>query len=240
VIRDFYLAEHIWNCINRGQQGACELWVEGDDAVTQLAKQIFSDMGDCLQLVTIESIEALITFDEKLFDDLIHKRLLVRCSLDSCLFHRQRIRFSDGVKTLGRNQAKPVRQDEGKPLGVMTIRRIYPESQWQLTTNRQISRDCEGTPLEWSLCRHVVRNQSVFVVSDARENEIVKDNPLVQSGCIRCYAGSPLITSKGNLIGSFCVMGEEVHVFTTEDVDFLRGMAAEAVRRIEARVAHIQ
>lgn len=64
----------------------------------------------------------------------------------------------------------------------------------------------------------------------------MKNSPLVKTFGTHCYAGVPLITSKGFVIGSFCASGPRRRDFSTEDIDFLRKMAARAVKRIEARV----
>lgn len=92
-----------------------------------------------------------------------------------------------------------------------------------------------GTPVEWSFCRNVVIQQTEFVVENALENEIMKDSPLVQNEGIRCYAGIPMVTSRGSVVGSFCVSGHEERHFTEEDLQVLRGHAARAMERIESR-----
>lgn len=92
-----------------------------------------------------------------------------------------------------------------------------------------------GTPVEWSFCRNVVIRKAEFVVEDALEDEIMKDSPLVQNEGIRCYAGIPLVTSQGNVIGSFCVSGKEIRHFSEDDLHVLRGFADLAMERIESR-----
>lgn len=92
-----------------------------------------------------------------------------------------------------------------------------------------------GTPVEWSFCRNVVINQAEFVVEDATEHPVMKDSPLVSNEGIRCYAGIPLVTSRGNVIGSFCVNGREERHFSEQDLEALRGYAAEAMAHIESR-----
>jgi signal transduction histidine kinase len=93
----------------------------------------------------------------------------------------------------------------------------------------------KGTPAEWSFCRNVVTRQAEFIVEDALVDETMKDSPLVRDEGIRCYAGIPLVTSRGNVIGSFCVQGREERRFTAENLQFLRGLAEFAMERIESR-----
>jgi GAF domain-containing protein len=95
--------------------------------------------------------------------------------------------------------------------------------------------EAQGTPVEWAFCRFAVRDREAFVVEDALTNDRVKDNPLVTEDGLRCYAGIPLITSRGHAIGSFCVAGTESHTFDEAEMQTLRGLAAEAIRRLETR-----
>lgn len=95
--------------------------------------------------------------------------------------------------------------------------------------------EAQGTPVEWAFCRFAVRDRTDFVVEDAHTHERVKDNPLVTEDGLRCYAGIPLITSRGHALGSFCVAGTEARSFDEAEMQTLRTLAAEAIRRIEAR-----
>jgi len=52
---------------------------------------------------------------------------------------------------------------------------------------------------------------------------------------VRCYAGVPLISARGHVLGNLCVVGLEARAFSDDDVAVLRSLAAEAVRRIELR-----
>ena len=97
--------------------------------------------------------------------------------------------------------------------------------------------EAQGTPVEWAFCRFAVRDRTDFVVEDAHVHERVKDNPLVTVDGLRCYAGIPLITSRGHALGSFCVAGTEARSFDEAEMKVLRDLAAEAIRRIEDRRA---
>jgi GAF domain-containing protein len=92
-----------------------------------------------------------------------------------------------------------------------------------------------GTPAEWSFCQHVVRNRAPFVVDDAQNHPLMQDSPLVRMEGIRCYAGVPLVTSTGHVIGSFCVQGPEARSFTEDDLAQLQRYAEQVMTRIEQR-----
>lgn len=92
-----------------------------------------------------------------------------------------------------------------------------------------------GTPVEWSFCANAVRSGEAFVVEDALTHPIVRDNPLVTEEGIRCYAGIPLVSSRGFALGTLCVLGTEQRSFSSEDMEKLRELAERAVERIESR-----
>ena len=92
-----------------------------------------------------------------------------------------------------------------------------------------------GTPAEWSFCQHVVRNREPFVVDDAQTHPLMKDSPLVRIEGVRCYAGVPLVTFRGHVIGSFCVQGPEARSFTEYDLARLHRYAKRVIARIEQR-----
>jgi GAF domain-containing protein len=98
---------------------------------------------------------------------------------------------------------------------------------WMATTR--------GTPAEWSFCQHVVRTREPFVVEDAQYHPLMQDSPLVRMEGIRCYAGVPLVTFRGHVIGSFCVQGPEARSFTAYDLAQLHRYAKRVIMRIEER-----
>lgn len=95
--------------------------------------------------------------------------------------------------------------------------------------------EAEGTPVEWSFCKYSVAAKQSFVVEDAQQHGLVQQSPLVTQDGLRCYAGMPLITSRGFAVGSLCVAGPDAHQFSETDLQILRRFAAEAVRRLETR-----
>ncbi|HEX2202489.1 MAG TPA: GAF domain-containing protein [Longimicrobium sp.] len=96
-------------------------------------------------------------------------------------------------------------------------------------------REARGTPVEWSFCVNAVKSGEPFVVEDATRHPLVRGNPLVSEDGIRCYAGIPLVTSRGHTLGTLCVIGKEARTFTGDELAMLRELAAKAVARIESR-----
>ncbi|HAA16162.1 MAG TPA: hypothetical protein DCE41_32440 [Cytophagales bacterium] len=97
--------------------------------------------------------------------------------------------------------------------------------------------ETQGTPVEWAFCAHSVRSGEPFIVEDSEKNHLVKESPLTTMEGIKCYAGAPLISSRGYVLGNFCVMGEESRSFSTEEVAKLKDYAAKAMAHIESRAA---
>ena len=95
--------------------------------------------------------------------------------------------------------------------------------------------ETRGHPVEWSFCATSVRTREPFVVENAPEHPYHRTNPLVTQDGVRCYAGVPLISSRGFVLGNLCVVGMEERSFSDDEMAALRSLAAEAVRRIEAR-----
>jgi GAF domain-containing protein len=102
-----------------------------------------------------------------------------------------------------------------------------PEGLWLAETR--------GHPVEWSFCATSVRTRDAYVVENAETDPVHHANPLVTQDGVRCYAGVPLISSKGFVLGNLCVVGLEQRSFSDGEMDVLRSLAADAVRRIEAR-----
>ena len=82
------------------------------------------------------------------------------------------------------------------------------------------------TPLSHSFCKHTVASGEPLVVSDAREDRLVKDNPAVSELGVIAYAGIPLTTAEGFTLGTFCVVDDRPRAWTEEDIEVLRGLAA--------------
>jgi len=92
--------------------------------------------------------------------------------------------------------------------------------------------EAEGTPVEWSFCANAVRSGQPYVVEDATVDAIQADNPLVTIDGIRSYAGAPLVTESGHVLGACCVIGTAPRTFTPDEVRLLVEMAQDAVDEI--------
>jgi len=94
------------------------------------------------------------------------------------------------------------------------------------------------TPREHSFCLHVVTNNDVLIVEDARRDPQFADNPLVMGEPgVRFYAGAPIRTNEGLPIGTVCLYDTEPRSFSATAVDRLTDFAALVTDELELRRA---
>jgi GAF domain-containing protein len=90
-----------------------------------------------------------------------------------------------------------------------------------------------GAPAEWSFCAQTVLSGEPYIVSDARIDPVQCRNPVVELDGLRAYAGAPLITPSGQVVGAQCVLDQQPHVFSAEDIAELTAAAADVVTAFE-------
>ncbi|WLS80754.1 sensor domain-containing phosphodiesterase [Erwinia pyri] len=85
----------------------------------------------------------------------------------------------------------------------------------------------EQTSLEDALCRHTASCGTVLVCQDTLQDERFADHPLILAApYIRFYAGAPLRTRDGAVIGTLCVADTRPHEFSQKQVELLELLAA--------------
>lgn len=93
--------------------------------------------------------------------------------------------------------------------------------------------DVGGTPIEWAFCAQVGTRKAPYVVEDATTDPIQHDSPLVTREGVRAYAGVPIVSPHGQVIGAACVTDGVLHRFTDADVAILHAAAERAVEVLE-------
>ena len=102
--------------------------------------------------------------------------------------------------------------------------------------------DADQTPRSCAFCAHVVQRKEtsgVMVIEDATKDPRFAENPLVVGGPkIRYYAGAPLKSPEGVILGSFCVIDFKPHPegLTIEQKQRLHMFASEAVYAMITRL----
>jgi formate hydrogenlyase transcriptional activator len=87
--------------------------------------------------------------------------------------------------------------------------------------------------LTHSFCKHAVGSREALVVADARGDPLL--GPSSDATGVIAYAGIPLITSEGHALGTFCVVDQQPHEWTEEEIGILRVLATSAMSEIELR-----
>jgi two-component system, cell cycle sensor histidine kinase and response regulator CckA len=90
-------------------------------------------------------------------------------------------------------------------------------------------------PLSFSFCSTVVSTGEPLVVEDARRHPLLRHSPAIRELGWVSYAGVPLITRDGQVIGSFCVVDKMPRLWSERDLVLLQDLAASAVTEIELR-----
>jgi len=85
------------------------------------------------------------------------------------------------------------------------------------------------TPLDRSVCRHVVASGRPLILSDTR------DHPGIPCDLAVAYLGIPLVTSDGQILGSFCVFDPSPRDWSNDDVATITDLAASVATEIELR-----
>lgn len=91
------------------------------------------------------------------------------------------------------------------------------------------------TPLSHSFCQHVVTSGSPLVVANAHDNPLVADNlAIIELGVI-AYAGVPLRTGPGPVVGAMCAIDHRPRQWTEVELEELTELAGECSSALSTR-----
>ncbi|MBF6642249.1 GAF domain-containing protein [Flavobacterium sp. J49] len=118
------------------------------------------------------------------------------------------------------------------PISMITLVDSYRT--WHKSKNGM---DMDEVRREDSFCQHVVNNsKEVFVVEDAQNDDKFINNPYTKGdNGIRFYAGAPLVTPKGNVLGSLCIVDTIPKKITAEQKKALQVLSKKAMDYLNAR-----
>jgi diguanylate cyclase (GGDEF)-like protein len=96
--------------------------------------------------------------------------------------------------------------------------------------------EARETPRDISFCGHAIKHDVPMVVTDAREDDRFRDNPLVLGGpMIRFYLGIPLRTPDGQAIGTLCTIDRTPRQPSAEQIALLQDLARLVIDEMELR-----
>lgn len=94
---------------------------------------------------------------------------------------------------------------------------------------------CE-TARDISFCTHAIQSSDPFVIRDATLDSRFADNPLVTGDPhIRSYAGIPLLTPEGYVVGTLCAIDRVPRDFPNHELTILASFANVIVSELELR-----
>ena len=143
------------------------------------------------------------------------------------LFHP---RLADELSAICRRTAEAVRAP------MAAVQAVLDTATACLATNggpADFLSDLGGAPNEMAICPTVVVTGQPFVAGDLGAVPAFADNPGVTSGLLRAYAGVPLMTRTGAIIGSHCVISPQAREFTERDLEGLAAGAHEVMAAFE-------
>ena len=87
-----------------------------------------------------------------------------------------------------------------------------------------------------SFCKHVVGQAKPLIVQDARKNGLVRENLAIRDLGVIAYAGFPLRTATGQVLGSFCAIDTQVRDWKETELDSLEALADSVATEISLRM----
>ena len=92
------------------------------------------------------------------------------------------------------------------------------------------------TPLSYSICATIVESGEPLILQDTRTHPLTRDKGPVRELGVAAYAGAPVTTRDGHVLGALCAMDRVPRVWTLRDVDSLTTLAASASAEVSLRL----
>ncbi|QHL87496.1 GAF domain-containing protein [Nibribacter ruber] len=119
----------------------------------------------------------------------------------------------------------------GTPIAVISL--VASNRQW---FKAKVGLTLTETPKSSSFCQHALQTPDLLEVTDARKDLRFVNNPLVVGEAnIRFYAGAPLITPQGHVLGTLCVIDTVPRILTPDQRMGLEVLARQVMTHFELR-----
>ena len=130
--------------------------------------------------------------------------------------------------------ARRASEQTGHPVSMINI--ILDNAQLTLGSHGlpDMVRAIGGLPTEWTFCVHTVLARGACVIPDARSDHRFDANPFVGLGLATSYAGIPLLSAHGKIIGTYCVLDDEAGTCSGRDVDILHTLSQDVIDIIDS------
>jgi diguanylate cyclase (GGDEF)-like protein len=119
----------------------------------------------------------------------------------------------------------------GTPVATLTL--VDEQRQWFKSA---LGLQVAATDRATGFCAQAIRGHDLFLVPDARANPAFAANPLVATEPgIRFYAGMPLVSSDGFVLGAMAVMDRVARTLTCDQLEALQTLGRQAMVLLELR-----
>ena len=119
----------------------------------------------------------------------------------------------------------------GVPISLITL--VDADRQW---FKSRVGLELAETPRAHAFCTHAIMQPEMFEVPDAALDERFAEHVLVKGDPhIRFYAGAPLATADGHLLGTMCVLDREPRHLTNEQKTALAILGRQVVANMDLR-----
>ncbi|AGZ41724.1 protein serine phosphatase with GAF(s) sensor(s) [Actinoplanes friuliensis DSM 7358] len=123
------------------------------------------------------------------------------------------------------------------PFGFVTVvdeRRSFWKSCVGITSNELADRQ---NPVGESFCQYIIATDEPVIIGDARLDPMTRDNPSIESMGVIAWAGFPVRSPDGFVLGSFCVVDSRPRQWTAQDLRTLEVLSHAAGGEVALRVA---
>ena len=90
-------------------------------------------------------------------------------------------------------------------------------------------------PVEESFCQYVINTDRPLIVNDARLNPMTSSNPSIEKMGVLAWAGFPVRSIAGDVLGTFCVVDTVTREWTDDEVTTLEALAGAVEGEIRLR-----
>lgn len=117
------------------------------------------------------------------------------------------------------------------PISLITL--VDENRQW---FKSEFGLDLKETKRTISFCSHAIEQPELFIVPDATKDPRFAHNPLVTADPhIRFYAGAPLVTPRGDALGTLCVIDRQPRHMKHEHQQALRVLSRHVMTLLDNR-----
>ena len=94
-----------------------------------------------------------------------------------------------------------------------------------------------GSSRDDSLCTFAVEQTEPLIIEDTHQDPRSRNNPFVTTGPrLRFYAGAPLVTGNGFVLGTVCVFDTVPRKLEPEQIEALKALARQTMAQMELRL----